>query len=268
MHLVSDLHLSPATPKTLEQFEVWLAQLALPDAHIFLLGDITEVWLGDDHVTEVHSRLKTAIQAAVGAGARLYFMHGNRDFLLGEQFAEEAGMEILPDPEFLEIAGMPVLISHGDELCTDDKAYQRFRAESRTDTWKNNFLSHPLDKRIAIAKGIQDESAKQKQGKAAEIMDVNPAAVQSAFSGVWPDGSLIGRTPCIVHGHTHRCAVHRANDESLVPTQAQSNLTGTLSNGMRIVLPDWDFDSQQNRTHRGGYLTLQGNGQYSLKVFT
>ena len=126
----SDLHLSEETPKTLEAFEIWLASVAQADTLIFLLGDVFEVWYGDDYSDPTTERVAHAIQSAHATGAKVYFMHGNRDFLLGETFAETAEFEILPDPEFLLVHHKVVLITHGDQLCTDDKAYQKFRQQS------------------------------------------------------------------------------------------------------------------------------------------
>jgi len=244
----SDLHLSEDTPKTLEAFENWLASVAQEQTLIFLLGDLFEVWYGDDHSDSTSERVIQAVQSAKSAGAMLYFMHGNRDFLLGEQFAEAAGFEILPDPEFLLVNHQVVLITHGDQLCTDDKAYQKFRLQSRDEKWQKNFLALPLKQRIEMAKAIRSESKIHKANSAMSIMDANLQAVAESFKGKWPDGYYIGKSDVILHGHTHRCAIHHTLT-SPAPTSPEST-QGQLQKGQRIVLPDWDFDEPEKTAQR------------------
>jgi UDP-2,3-diacylglucosamine hydrolase len=261
----SDLHLSEDTPKTLEAFENWLASVAQEQTLIFLLGDLFEVWYGDDHSDSTSKRVAQAVQSAKSAGATLYFMHGNRDFLLGEQFAEAAGFEILPDPEFLLVNHQVVLITHGDQLCTDDKAYQKFRLQSRDEKWQKNFLALPLKQRIEMAKAIRSESKIHKANSAMSIMDANLQAVAESFKGKWPDGYYIGKSDVILHGHTHRCAIHHTLT-SPAPTSPEST-QGQLQKGQRIVLPDWDFDEPEKNRPKGGFLKLQSSGEFSLTLF-
>lgn len=263
-YFASDLHLSEHTPDTLTAFTRWLASVAQADNLIFLLGDLFEVWLGDDHTDPVAQEVAKAVQNARLAGAKVYFMHGNRDFLLGEEFADTCGMEVLEDPDFIRAGGKVVLISHGDQLCTDDKAYQKFRLQSRAESWRSAFLSRPIEERLAIAGSIRDESKRHKSNTALNIMDTNEQAVENALKGRWPDGCLIGRNQVIIHGHTHRCAVH-IPATSEVQKAAQS-CNGQLEDNMRIVLPDWDYDSGTNG-HKGGYLRLSTEGEYTLTVF-
>lgn len=242
-----------------------MASVAQENTLIFLLGDLFEVWYGDDYTDPVTTRFAQATRGAVSCGAKVFFMHGNRDFLLGDAFADHAEIEILPDPEFLSVGNTVVLLSHGDQFCTDDKAYQKFRLESRSEAWQNNFLALPLQQRIAIAKAMRKESAMHKSTSELSIMDVNAHAVEQTFKGRWPDGHFIGKNGVIVHGHTHRPAVHgQANKPLAVPTQSQE---GELTDGQRIVLPDWDFDQPSANHHKGGFLALSPNRQFKLTIF-
>ncbi|WP_334120329.1 UDP-2,3-diacylglucosamine diphosphatase [Limnobacter sp.] len=261
----SDLHLSEETPKTLEAFESWLASVAQVDSLVFLLGDVFEVWYGDDYSDPTTERVAQAIQSAHAAGAKVYFMHGNRDFLLGETFAETAEFEIIPDPEFLLVNHKVVLITHGDQLCTDDKTYQKFRQQSRNEKWQRNLLALPLDKRIEMAKAIRSESKIHKANSALDIMDANLQAVAETFKGNWPDGYYVGRSDAILHGHTHRCAIHEQLDTPAVKTPESAE--GTLSHGLRIVLPDWNFDHPEKNRPKGGFLKLDPSGDYTLNLF-
>lgn len=261
----SDLHLSDHTPKTLEAFENWLASVAQENTLIFLLGDLFEVWYGDDYTDSTTERVIEAIQSAKSAGATLFFMHGNRDFLLGDQFAEAAGFEILPDPEFLLVNHQVVLITHGDQLCTDDKAYQKFRHQSRDEKWQQNLLALPLAQRIEMASAIRSESKMHKASSAMNIMDANLQTVTESFKGNWPDGYYVGKSDVILHGHTHRCAIHNTLN---TPAPAKPESTQErLKKGQRIVLPDWNFDEPEKNRPKGGFLKLLSGGEFSLNLF-
>lgn len=259
----SDLHLSPDTPKTLEAFENWLASISQDEVLVFLLGDLFEVWLGDDYIDETAHKVQKAILASQAAGAKLYFMQGNRDFLLGENFCSNSGMELLLDPEFLRVDSKIILLSHGDQLCTDDVGYQKFRAISRADQWIESFLAKSIDERKEFAKQAREQSAKHKKNSAHEIMDVNPKACSEAFAGRWPDGTYLGKSNIILHGHTHRCAVHSDQNPGLI----SESYSGELINTQRIVLPDWDFDTQNRKGHKGGFLTLRGDETFDITLF-
>jgi UDP-2,3-diacylglucosamine hydrolase len=167
----------------------------------------------------------------------VYFMHGNRDFLLAERFAAETGARLLPDPTVIDLYGTPTLLMHGDTLCTDDTQYQAFRSQVRDPRWQQAALSRPLEERLAIARGMRGQSEGAKQGKAMEIMDVAPAAVEAAFTS----------SDCgvLIHGHTHRPArhVHRVGGMDKV----------------RWVLPDW--------YERGGYLEASPAGLRAVDTF-
>ena len=259
-YFASDLHLSVRTPRTLAAFEAWLASVANDNTLIYLIGDLFEVWCGDDYSDECTERFRTALTSAQSAGASLHLMHGNRDFLLGDVFAEQCAAELLPDPEFFSIAGLVNLITHGDALCTDDKAYQKFRAESRDELWQQRFLSLPLENRLAIAQQARTESKNHKANMDLDIMDVNPEAVSKCLAGRWPDGTFIGKNDVIIHGLTHRCAVHLAGNS--MPK------SGRLQAGMRIVLPDWNFDSPTPERPKGGYLKVESDAAFELVTWT
>lgn len=214
---ISDLHLDSARPAITELFLDFLAGEARGAEALYILGDLFEVWLGDDDPDPHHARVADALAAVADAGTPVHFMVGNRDFLLGRDYAERAGMELLEEPLVLELHGTPTVILHGDVLCTDDTAYQNFRAMVRNPAWQRDFLSRPLEVRRALAAQVREESRNRGQAMAPAITDVNAAAVESAFRehGV----------PRMIHGHTHRPDIHR--------------LEVNGERRERIVLGDW-----------------------------
>ena len=214
---ISDLHLDSARPAITELFLDFLAGEARGAEALYILGDLFEVWLGDDDPDPHHARVADALAAVADAGTPVHFMVGNRDFLLGRDYAERAGMELLEEPLVLELHGTPTVILHGDVLCTDDTAYQNFRAMVRNPVWQRDFLSRPLEVRRALAAQVREESRNRGQAMAPAITDVNAAAVESAFHehGV----------PRMIHGHTHRPDIHR--------------LEVNGERRERIVLGDW-----------------------------
>ncbi len=248
---ISDLHLSDATPHTLEAFERFVASMGQEGTHLVILGDLFEAWIGDDDSSECISRVKQTLISARACGAHVYFMHGNRDFLIGDAFLDETGVDILPDPYIMDLFGTDTLLTHGDSLCTDDVPYQEFRRQSRDDTWQANFLAQPLDKRKQIARGIRQESERSKAIKSADIMDVNQQTVLNTLAGRWPDGTYIGPVPRIVHGHTHRPDTHT------YPGACKGR------DAVRLVLSDWDFD---NSPKRGSYLVISDQGSVVVPV--
>jgi UDP-2,3-diacylglucosamine hydrolase len=215
---IADLHLDDARPGITTLFEQFLASDEARAASAFyILGDLVEAWIGDDDDAELPGRIANATRGLRDAGVPVYFMAGNRDFLLGQTFAERAGMTLLDDGTVHDVEGTPTLLMHGDVLCTDDVEYQTVRAQVRTDAWKAQVLSMPLAARRAFAAQARSDS-KSRTGRIDEtIMDVNQGAVESAMrdAGVHR----------LVHGHTHRPAVH---DFTLDDVAAQ-----------RIVLGDW-----------------------------
>lgn len=215
---IADLHLDEARPDITALFERFLASDEARAAKAFyILGDLVEAWIGDDDDAELPTRIATATRALSDAGVPVYFMVGNRDFLLGEAFAARAGMTLLDDGTVHDIEGTPTLLMHGDVLCTDDVEYQAVRAQVRTDAWKQQILSMPLEARRAFAAKARSDS-KSRTGRIDEtIMDVNQEAVEAAMrhAGV----------KRLVHGHTHRPAVHVFDMDG--------------DEAKRIVLGDW-----------------------------
>ena len=198
---ISDLHLDAGEPETIRRFLRFVASDA-PDARaLYVLGDLFEAWLGDD---DDDARLAPVIAALAGltrAGVPCSLMHGNRDFLIGPKFCEATGCRLLGDYERIDLYGEPVLLTHGDLLCTDDTRYQALRATLRKPQWQREFLGKPLAERRKIAAELRELSATEIAAKSYEIMDVNQATVERTMRehGV----SLL------LHGHTHRPAIHR-----------------------------------------------------------
>ena len=214
---ISDLHLDEARPQIVDLFARFLADEARQADALYILGDLFESWIGDDDNAPLATRVANALRALRDRGVPIYFLHGNRDFLLGTDYAARAGIELLADPAIVELDGERTLLMHGDTLCTDDIEYQKFRNLVRNPAWQAQFLAKPLAERRAFAAQAREESRKQTAMKAAEIMDVNQAAVESTMHeyGVHR----------LIHGHTHRPAAHRFE------------LDGRAAE--RIVLGDW-----------------------------
>jgi UDP-2,3-diacylglucosamine hydrolase len=227
----SDLHLTDADPATAEAFITFLRGPARNAGALYLLGDIFEYWAGDDDDDRFNIDIANELQAVSEAGVPVYLMHGNRDFLLGETFAAAAGARLLEDPYQLDAFNRRLVLSHGDALCTDDAAYQQFRATVRQPAWQAMFLGRSLAERRAEIARVRAASEAAKQVKAMEIMDVNPIAVATLLAQ-YPGAHLI-------HGHTHRPARHV---HEVQHAQRQ-----------RWVIPDWHAGC-------GGYLQLEENG--------
>ena len=198
--VVSDLHLDPARPEIAAQFRGFLSTQAATARALYVLGDLFEVWIGDDD-PDPHKRAVIAdLRALTARGVALYFLHGNRDFLLGTRFCEETGGEILVDPTIVEFYGQRALITHGDALCTDDAPYQRLRALVRDPAWQAQFLALSIDQREALAREARAGSQAHTQAQPTMLMDVNADAVAAVFREAGVD--------TIIHGHTHRPGVH------------------------------------------------------------
>lgn len=198
---ISDLHLDEARPHIVDLYTKLLGGGAREADALYILGDLFESWVGDDDDSALTARVAQATRALRDSGVPVYFMHGNRDFLLGEDYAVRAGMTLLPDPTLIKIAGERVLLMHGDTLCTDDIEYQKFRTFVRDADWQRQFLARPLAERRAFATHARGESRKHTAMAKPEIMDVNPAAVAAAMRA-----HGVRR---MIHGHTHRPATHR-----------------------------------------------------------
>lgn len=228
---ISDLHLDPSRPQITALFEDYLAsdEVRRADA-LYILGDLVEAWIGDDDDAELPQRIATAIHAVHEAGVPVYFMAGNRDFLLGDVFARRAGMTLLEDGTVHDIHGHPTLLMHGDVLCIDDVAYQAVRQQVRKPEWQKQILSMPLDARRAFAAQAREDSKAHTGSTMESIMDVNADAVAETMRKA-------GVTR-LIHGHTHRPAVHAFE------------MDGKAAE--RIVLGDW--------YEHGSVLRVDGDG--------
>ena len=198
---ISDLHLTAGDAETTRRFVDFMNGPARTADELYILGDLFEAWLGDDDDDPRLEPIVAALQSLTAAGVACSLMHGNRDFLLGERFCAATGTRLLGDYERITVHGQPVLLTHGDLLCTDDTRYLTLRAELRSLQWQREFLSKPLAERRQIASDLRQLSATEIAQKSDYIMDVNQTAVESAMRE--HDVTLL------LHGHTHRPGVHR-----------------------------------------------------------
>lgn len=197
---ISDLHLEPTRPAITTLFLDFLEQRARRAEALYILGDLFEAWIGDDDDAEPGGTVAAALRRLTDQGVPTHFLHGNRDFLLGERFAAASGIQLLPESVVIELASERVLLLHGDTLCTDDVEYQAFRAQVRDPGWRARTLALPLAQRRALAGQLRETSRQAIQQKAADITDVNPTAVDRALRA-----HGVRR---LIHGHTHRPAIH------------------------------------------------------------
>lgn len=214
---ISDLHLSPSHPEITACFLRFLKEDATKASALYVLGDLFESWIGDDDTTPLHTTVSNAFKTLSDTGVALYFIHGNRDFLVGKKFADASGMTILPQHSVIDLFGKPTLIMHGDTLCIQDQAYQRYRKKVHNPFIQWLFFRLPLSVRRRIGEKLRAGSAKSNQQKSYEIMDVDQDEVKRVMQEC--------NVTQLVHGHTHRPAIH---DISLGTDLAQ-----------RIVLGDW-----------------------------
>ena len=214
---IADLHLEEDRRDVTDAFLDFLPRYAHGIEALYILGDFFEAWIGDDERTPLQEEIAEALQATRATGTKLYLMHGNRDFLIGEDFCQRIGATLLEDPTVIDLYGEPTLLMHGDSLCTADEEYQKFRANMRDPQWQQAFLQRPLADRQMVARQMRQISQAKNQDKQQDIMDVTPDEVirTMAEHGVRR----------LIHGHTHRPAVH---DLQLEDTPAR-----------RYVLGDW-----------------------------
>lgn len=217
---VADLHLHAARPAATAVFCQFLQGQAREAERLYILGDLFEAWIGDDDPDPHHAQVRDALATYTAAGHPCFFMPGNRDFLLGPRFAAAAGLQLLPDPTLIEVAGTSLIISHGDALCTDDHAYQRFRRIARSPRLQAWFRRLPFGLRRRIVAGARRSSRQAVQAKPAAIMDVNQGAVEALLRRF--------HLTTLLHGHTHRPAEHTFKVDGSPAT--------------RIVLGDWYND--------------------------
>jgi len=214
---ISDLHLEAERPDISKQFLHFLETEASEADDLYILGDLFEAWVGDDDPNTHYFTIKRALRKLVDRGIPVYFMHGNRDFMVGRDFANETGVEILKDPHKVVMYGQQVLLSHGDVLCTDDVQYQKIRKMTRDPDWQATMRAKPLKDRLRMAAEARRQSLEQTLNLTMEIMDVNQEAVKFVIDKFKVD--------VLLHGHTHRPGVH---DIDLGRRKAK-----------RIVLGDW-----------------------------
>ena len=230
--IISDIHLSENNPHLTDAFKVFLNESKEACTHLFILGDLFEIWIGDDDDNSFIQDIKETFIDFTLDGPETYLMHGNRDFLIGETFAKEVGISILSDPYTLDINGMKVTLSHGDFLCTDDSDYIEFRNKVRSKAWQKDFLSKSIDERNEIANSLRSDSKDATSEKSLEITDANLETVNNFIQENKPD--------IFIHGHTHRPKIHEHNSTK------------------RVVLGDCD--------KFGWYLTIDETG-YKLNKF-
>ena len=198
---ISDLHLAPDTPEANDALLKFLRETANSADALYVLGDLFEYWIGDDMLEGSFEReIAGAFRALADSGVPVYFMHGNRDFLIGRRFARESGMKILRDPTLVDLYGHATLLMHGDTLCTDDVDYLKFRKKARNPVAQWLFLRKSLASRRQIALDLRGKSERAKKAKDVVIMDVAPKAVEDALRQ--------HAYPRLIHGHTHRPARH------------------------------------------------------------
>ena len=197
---ISDLHLDPSRPDITALFVDFLRQRASEADALYILGDLFEAWVGDDEDQPDTLRVRKELLRLTNGGTPAYFMHGNRDFLVGDAFCTQTGCKLLEDGSVVDVYGQRVLLMHGDLLCTDDVEYQAFRKLVRDPGWQQMFLSKTLDERRAMAAQVRAETTASVAGKDEDIMDVNQRSVEDAFNKHEVD--------ILLHGHTHRPAIH------------------------------------------------------------
>lgn len=229
---ISDLHLDPERPDITALFGRFIDSEARQADALYILGDLFEAWVGDDDPSEAGALVASKLHALTTSGVPVHFIRGNRDFLVGDTYAQRCGMTLLDDPSVITLHGTPTLILHGDLLCTDDTAYQQFRAQTRNPQWQAQFLAQPLPARLAFAEQARAASKARygelvAKGMAETIGDIAPSTVQDWFA-------RYGVTR-MIHGHTHRPAIH---DEG--------------NGNTRIVLGDW--------YEQGSVLRVDANG--------
>ena len=230
---ISDLHLDAERPAVTELFGAFMQGEARRADALYILGDLFEAWVGDDDPSETGAYVAARIREVADAGVPVFFIRGNRDFLVGADYAARAGWTLLPDPAVILLQGEPTLLMHGDLLCLDDVAYQGFRRQVRDPAWQQGFLAQPLAARKAFAAQARAASAAAQSGRDESIGDVTPAEVERvmAFYGVRR----------LIHGHTHRPAMH-----AVTLPEGRS--------GQRIVLGDWYDQGSVLRVDADGFV--------------
>jgi UDP-2,3-diacylglucosamine hydrolase len=231
--LISDLHLDPARPGLTRAFLDFLSNTAAGASALYILGDFFNVWIGDDDDAPLCAEVSRALKQLSASGTAVYLMHGNRDFLMGDAWAQACGARLILEPHILEQNGAQFVLAHGDALCTRDTDYMAFRAMVRDPQWQRAFLARPLAERRAFAEQARARSKTMSSNKPDDIMDVTQAEVETLLAA--------SKVATLIHGHTHRPAVHKLQDGRT-----------------RIVLGDWD---------KVGWTVRISGGKASLEQF-
>lgn len=235
IYFISDLHLEEDRPDITGAFLYFMDKIQSQAEALYILGDFFESWIGDDEDTELQVLIKQRLRAFSQTGKKLYFMHGNRDFLVGELFAVQTGAQLLEDPCVVNLNGIDTLLMHGDSLCTADTGYMKFRATIRNPAFLEPFLKRPLEERKITAQQLRAMSQANNQSKDMEIMDVTLEEIPKVLRQ--------HNVTTLIHGHTHRPAIHALSYDS--------------QDAQRIVLGDWDKEIW--------YLAIDDTGKQSLK---
>lgn len=218
---ISDLHLTIERPEVTQKFLTLLKSRASQAQALYILGDLFDTWIGDDDFSPPIKTVKKHLKALTSQGTPVFYIHGNRDFLIGKRFSEETGVTLLDEYSVIDLYGTPTLLTHGDLLCSDDLPYQAFRQKSHSADWQENVLSKPLLIRILYARWYRLRSFFHKRKKSQDIMDVNQQTIIQIMTQY--------QTQRLIHGHTHRPAIH---DLEIQGQHAQ-----------RFVLAEWKKDS-------------------------
>jgi len=234
---ISDLHLAPERPDIIQLFIQFMNNQAAQAESLYILGDLVEYWLGDDDQAEGLNEAFKALKDQADKGLKIYLMHGNRDFLMGEDLARRTGCTLIQEPYIATLENCPVLLLHGDILCTDDLRYQELRKMLRNPAWQTDFLSKSMAERKQMALALRKQSKEETQTKDMNIMDVNTLAVTNAF--------IDNHVSLMIHGHTHRPAIHETEVNN-APAK-------------RIVLGDW--------YSQGCVLEFNNPDDFQLKYF-
>lgn len=220
---ISDLHLQESRPDITSTLLHFLKANEGQSDALFILGDLFEVWIGDDDVSELNSTIAKALAAFNRAGAWVFIGHGNRDFLIGPDYAEQCGATLIEDPYILRSESGSVVLLHGDQLCIDDTEYMKFREQVRDPDWQREFLAKSLDERHAFANQARQQSQSAIADKSGQIMDVDQNEVLQLLKST--------QQTTVIHGHTHRPAIHQIQLDSPIAEHSEAR---------RIVLGDWD----------------------------
>lgn len=205
---LSDLHISLEKPEITRRFLAFLSDRATKATAIYILGDLFDAWIGDDDFTPPNNKIRQGLKQLTASGVFVFLLQGNRDFLLGKQFAKDTGVTLLDEYAVIDLYGVQTLLTHGDLLCTDDLLYQVFRTKSHRLDWQQSVLSKPLFLRLLVARWYRIRSYFHKRKKSQDIMDVNQDTVIN----------MMRERHCLrlIHGHTHRPAVHEFNIDNQI----------------------------------------------------